>query len=135
MAMNNPYAKYKENSINIATPEELTLKLYDGSIKFAKLARMAMEEKNIQETNNNLSKSQNIIDELNFTLNMDYEVSEGLRSLYTFIKEQLVEANIQKDLKVLDEVLPIMESMRDTWKEAMEIIKKESTTAQTAGGN
>lgn len=135
MAMNNPYAQYKQNSINTATPEELTLKLYDGAIKFAKLAKMNMEEKNIPETSNNLVKSQAIIDELNITLNMDYEVSNGLRSLYLFIKEQLLDANIRKDPKILDDIIPIMEDMRDTWKEAMEVVKQQKINAKIAGVN
>lgn len=125
MAVNNPYTQYKENSINSATPAELTLMLYNGAIKFTKLAKINMESKNIQEVSKNLIKSQDIIDELNLTLNMDYDVSQELRSLYIFIKEQLVDANIQKSSKILDDIIPIMEGMRDTWKEAMEIMKKQ----------
>ncbi len=135
MAINNPYTKYKENSVNTATPEELTLMLYNGAIKFSKLARINMDEKNIQETSNNLVKAQAIIDELNFTLNMDYEISEGLRDLYDFIKEQLVETNIQKDTNILDGVIPIIEGMRDTWKEAMAVVKEEKMNPKTAEAN
>lgn len=136
MAMNNPYTQYKENSINSATPAELTLMLYNGAIKFTKLAKINMESKNLAEVSINLIKSQDIIDELNLTLNMDYDVSQELRSLYIFIKEQLVDANIQKDISILDDIIPIMEGMRDTWKEAMEIMKKQKVkpegTPQTA---
>lgn len=135
MSINNPYAQYKQNSVNTATPEELTLMLYNGAIKFAKLARINMEEKNIQETSNNLVKSQAIIDELNFTLNMDYELSENLRNLYDFIKEQLVETNIKKDTKILDGIIPIIEGMRDTWKEAMAVVKEEKMKSKTAEAN
>ncbi len=135
MAMNNPYAQYKQNSVNTATPEELTLMLYNGAIKFSKLAKISMEQKNIQETSNNLVRSQAIIDELNGTLNMDYEVSENLRGLYVFIKEQLVESNIQKDTKILDGIIPIIEGMRDTWKEAMAVIKEEKMNPKTAEAN
>lgn len=139
MAMNNPYTQYKENSINSATPAELTLMLYNGAIKFTKLAKINMESKNLQDVSINLIKSQDIIDELNLTLNMDYEISQELRSLYIFIKEQLIDANIQKDPKILDDITPIMESMRDTWKEAMEIMKKQKVspevTQQTVEAN
>ena len=43
--MNNPYAKYKEQSVTTATPEELTLMLYNGCIKFINLAEVYIEEK------------------------------------------------------------------------------------------
>lgn len=139
MAMNNPYTQYKENSINSATPAELTLMLYNGAIKFTKLAKINMESKNIQEVSINLIKSQDIIDELNLTLNMNYDLSQELRSLYIFIKEQLVDANIQKDIAILDDIIPIMEGMRDTWKEAIEVVKKQKVSPegiqQTAGAN
>lgn len=135
MAMNNPYTQYKQNSITTATPEELTLKLYNGVIKFMKIAKMNMEEKKVQDCNSNLMRSQDIIDELNMTLNMDYEISTQLRNLYNFVKEQLIEANIQKDTKILDGIIPIMEDMRDTWKEAMEIAKKGIGQTEAVGAN
>ena len=70
-----------------------------------------------------LSEEADIISELNGTLNMDYEVSNDLRSLYTFIKSRLIDANIEKDMDIIDEIIPIMEDMRDTWKEAMKIAR------------
>lgn len=135
MAMNNPYKQYKQNSVTIATPEELTLMLYNGAIKFTKLAQINMETKNIEETNTNLVKSQNIINELNMTLNMKYQVSKELRSLYVFLRGRLIDANLQKDTEILEEIVPIMEEMRDTWKQAMEVAKQERLNHQTAGVN
>lgn len=135
MSMNNPYAQYKQNSINTATPEELTLMLYNGAIKFAKLAKIHMEAKKIQDTSINLLKSQDIIDELNGTLNMNYQVSEELRKLYSFIKEQLVDANIQKNSQLLDGIIPIMEDLRDTWKEAMALAKEERINPRAVEAN
>lgn len=132
MAMNNPYKQYEQNSITTATPEELTLMLYNGAIKFAKRAYIYIEENKISEVNTNLIKAQNIISELDGTLNMDYEMSEGLSNLYIYIKEQLMEANIQKDIKILDEVIPLIEDMRDNWKEAMEVAKQERLNPKTA---
>ena len=125
MAINNPYKQYQQNSITTASPEELTLMLYNGAIKFVNIAKIHIEEKNIQEANNNLIKTQNIISELNETLDMKYDISKELRSLYIFIRERLVDANIQKDPKIIEEILPIMEQMRDTWKLAMEEAKKQ----------
>jgi len=74
----NPYAKYKENSVNTATKEELTLMLYDGCIKFMNLAKIGIEEKNIEKANDNLLKAQAIITELDITLNMDIEISKNM---------------------------------------------------------
>ncbi|CAH2211904.1 flagellar export chaperone FliS [Tepidibacter aestuarii] len=124
MAMANPYAQYKNQSINTATPEELTLKLYEGCIKFINLAMIGIDEKNIEKCNTNIIKAQNIITELNITLNMDYEISKNLRMLYDYLKERLIEANLKKDKAILEEVKDFVVEFRDTWKEAMKLARQ-----------
>ena len=124
MTANNAYAKYKEQSVNTATPEELTLMLYNGCIKFINLAEVFIDEKNIEKTNLNIQKAQAIIGELNLTLNMDYEISTNLRQLYTFVNEKLLDANISKDKKSLAEAKEIVTDLRDTCKEAMALSRK-----------
>lgn len=132
MAIGNPYKQYQQNSVTTATPEELTLMLYNGAIKFSKLARINMEDKNIVETNKNLIRTQDIISELDTSLNLDYEISQELSNLYMFIRERLIDANIEKNIEILDEIIPIIEGMRDTWKEAMEVAKQERINPQSA---
>ncbi|WP_353107394.1 flagellar export chaperone FliS [Acetoanaerobium noterae] len=122
--MNNPYAKYKEQSVTTATPEELTLMLYNGCIKFINLAEVYIEEKDYGKTNLNIQKAQDIIQELNITLNMDYEISQNLRQLYTFVNEKLLDANIKKDKQALFDAKEIVSDLRDTWKEAMALSRK-----------
>lgn len=122
--MNNPYAKYKEQSVTTATPEELTLMLYNGCIKFINLAEVYIEEKDYAKSNFNIQKAQDIIQELNITLNMDYEISQNLRQLYTFVNEKLLDANIKKDKQALFDAKEIVSDLRDTWKEAMALSRK-----------
>ena len=124
MTANNAYAKYKEQSVTTATPEELTLMLYNGCIKFINLAEVFIDDKNIEKINVNILKAQDIVNELNITLNMDYEVSENLRQLHSFVNERLIEANLRKDKKPLLEAKEIVTELRDTWKEAMALSRK-----------
>ena len=124
MTADNAYAKYKEQSVTTATPEELTLMLYNGCIKFINLAEVFIDDKNIEKINVNILKAQDIVNELNITLNMDYEVSENLRQLYSFVNERLIEANLRKDKKPLLEAKEIVTELRDTWKEAMALSRK-----------
>jgi flagellar protein fliS len=120
----NPYAKYKENSVNTATKEELTLMLYDGCIKFMNLAKIGIEEKNIEKANDNLLKAQAIITELDITLNMDIEISKNMHSLYDFALSRLVDANLKKDASLIDDAKSVIVDLRDAWKEAMNIVKR-----------
>lgn len=124
MAMKNPYAQYKTQSINTSTPEELTLKLYEGCIKFINIAMIAIDEKDIQKANVNIIKAQNIIKELNITLDMDYEISNNLRLLYDYLHTRLIDANIKKEKPILEEVKEFVVEFRDTWKEAIKLARQ-----------
>ncbi|MFW5649229.1 MAG: flagellar export chaperone FliS [Candidatus Alkaliphilus sp. MAG34] len=125
MAANNPYGQYKQSSIMTASPQRLVLMLYNGVLKFIGLSKIHIEKNDISRANESILRAQDIIQELNITLNMDYEVSGGLRSLYTYILELLIDANIYKDIKYLDEAAGMVTELRDTWKEAMRVSKTE----------
>lgn len=120
---NNPYAKIKENSINTATPEELTLMLYNGAIKFLNQAAIAIEKKDYMQANTFIQKTKDIIREFQITLDMKYEISEELNTAYDYMHRRLTDANMKKDLEILNEVLEYLRLFRDTWKEAMKIAR------------
>lgn len=121
----NALNQYKQNVVFTATPEELTLMLYDGSIKFMNIAKYSIENDDIQRAHEALIRAQDIIIELNLSLNMEYELSTNFRRLYEFILDKLIDANIQKEIEPIDEALEILTEMRDTWKEAMQQVKKK----------
>ncbi|MGE6379089.1 flagellar export chaperone FliS [Peribacillus muralis] len=125
MAINNPYQSYQQNSVNTASPGELTLMLYNGCLKFITLGRKAIEAGNIEAKNTNIIKAQNIIHELMVTLNMDVEVSKEMMSLYDFMNRRLIEANMKNDVAALDEVEVLVTDFRDTWKEVIQINRKK----------
>ena len=78
--------------------------LYNGCLKFIKLAKKAIQDKNVEEKNTNLIKAQNIIHEFMVTLNMDVKLSSELMLMYDYLHRRLVEANINSDLAILEEV-------------------------------
>lgn len=119
----NAAAAYQDSRILTASPEELTLMLYDGAIKFCNLGNMAMEKGDLQATNTNLLKAQRIIMEFRTTLNSKYSVAQDFDVMYEYIHRRLVEANLQKDRVILDEATDLIRDMRDTWKEAMKLSK------------
>jgi len=133
---NNPYMKIKTNAIMTASPQELTLMLYEGALKFANQAKKAIESEDVEKAHNLILRVQAIIEEFQATLDMTYEVSEGLALMYDYIHRRLVEANTQKDMAILDEVVEHIRELRNTWKEAMQLAKhateKESITPASA---
>jgi flagellar secretion chaperone FliS len=121
--MLNPNEVYQRNQVTTARPEELTLMLYNGGIKFIQQAKLAIEVKDFPEAHTFILKTQDIITELLVTLNMEYKISQSLQSLYEFMKRKLIEANLSKDTTILDEVQNILIELKNTWSEAMKIAK------------
>lgn len=123
----NGYNAYKTNSVNYASKEQLLLMIVDGAVKFAKIARQAIVDKDIKKSHENLVKTQDIFYELMASL----DVSKGgqwandLMRLYDFIAKKLAMANIKKDISIVDEVMPLIEEVRDMWHEAYKISKQK----------
>ncbi|MGN9163241.1 flagellar export chaperone FliS [Clostridium sulfidigenes] len=120
----NAYNAYKNNSVNYASKEQLLLMLLDGAVKFAKMARQAILDNDVKSSHENLIKTQDIFTELMITIDQNAgEWAVNMYKIYDFIKEKLFEANLKKDVKVLDEVMPLIEEVRNTWQEAYEVSK------------
>lgn len=121
----NAYNTYKNNSVNFASKDQLLLMLVDGAVKFSKIARQAILDKDIVKAHENLVKTQDIFYELMATLDVNQAETWGhqLMSIYEFIVRRLGEANIKKDTKIMNEVIPLIEDIRDTWYEAEKLSK------------
>lgn len=119
------YNQYMENSINTSSPEELIMMLYNGLIKNVMKAQTAILENQIEKRNQSIIRAQDIVHELQVSLDMKYPISESLDSLYDYIYRRLVEANIQEDGEILQEVLTFSKELRDTWGQAIKIAKRE----------
>lgn len=125
MAFPNAYAQYNNSKILTASPEELTLMLYEGAIKFCNIAEIAIEEKDIQKAHTNIIKVQRIIDYLRQTLDMKYPVAKDFEDIYVYLGRRLVQANLKKDKEILEECLEHLRSVRDTWKEVIRINREK----------
>ena len=125
MYAGNAYKTYKSNSINYASKEQLLLMLVDGAVKFSKIARQAMVDNDIKKAHENIIKTQNIFNELMISLDVSKagKWGQSLMNVYDFIVRRLVDANMKKDVKIMDEVTPLIEDVRNTWEEAYKISK------------
>ncbi len=125
MYAQSAYNAYKTNSVNYASKEQLLLMLLDGAVKFAKVGRQAIIDKDIKKSHENIIKTQNIFYELMATLDAAKggEWTNSLMNIYDFIVRRLTDANIKKDAAIMDEVIPLIEDVRDTWNQAYKISK------------
>lgn len=110
---------YKETAVTTQSREKLVVMLYDGAIKFLKLAAKAIDDKNYEEKNVYIKKAMNIVSELNVVLDMNVggEVAENLRKLYNFVLNHLREANFKCDKQRVEEVISILDTLNQGWKE------------------
>lgn len=123
MLQKQGYAAYANNKITTATPADLVLMLYEGAIKFCNIAIMGIEQKDIEKAHNNIMKVQRIIQEFQICLDHKYETAKDFDTVYNYLLQRLMEANIKKDKEILEEVLKHLRTMRDTWKEVMQLTK------------
>ena len=123
--INNAAEAYKRQQVMTATPEALTLMLYNGALRFMKEGMDAMEKKDYEQCNTSLQKAQKIIMEFQATLKMEYEISHQLMPLYDYVYNSLVEANMKSNPAKVQESIDLINELRDAWAEAMKKARQE----------
>jgi flagellar protein FliS len=118
-----------------AGPMQLRMLLYDGALKHCRQARTAIENDDFEQSYNSLSRVQNIVLELSNSLNHQQtpELCERLAALYNYLYRQLVNANLNRDVSILDEVIHLLDYERETWRQLMEKMGETSNSAPAAG--
>lgn len=117
--MVNAAEQYRQQQLMNAPPEQLTLMLYNGCLRFIEDGLIAVREKRHEDANTFLQKAQRIISEFRLTLNMDYEISHQLMPLYNYVYDRLVEGNIRSKTEPIEEAKTIITELRDAWVGAM----------------
>jgi flagellar protein FliS len=114
----NGIASYQENSVTTQSKGRLIVLLYEGAIKFMKLAIKELEAGNYEAKGQYINRAREIINELNAVLDMQAggELSGNLRKLYMFMQQRLSDANIKRDPQIIREVITIMEELNQGWK-------------------
>src|SRR4051812_45042062 len=118
---------YLRTRVLTATPEQLQLMLFDGAVRFAEQARLGLQQKNWEQSYNNISRCQKIIAELTGSLRheMDPDLCGKLASLYTFAYKRLIVANVEHEIEALDEALEVLKFQRETWAMLMDKLGKD----------
>jgi flagellar protein FliS len=114
----NGVKAYQETSVTTQSKGRLIVMLYDGAIKFLKLAIQELQAGNYEAKGRYINKARDIINELNVVLDMDGggEIASNLRRLYNFMNNHLSEANIKCDPQMIREVIDMMEGLNQSWK-------------------
>jgi flagellar protein FliS len=111
---NSAYMAYSTTKASNSN-EDLLIMLFEGALKFIRLARIAIEKKIINKKGEYISKAMAIFIELDCALDHKNggEISSNLSSLYSYMMKRLTHANINNDPSVLYEVESLLATVRD----------------------
>ena len=121
MHVKNPWKSYRQIATQTASPGQLVLMLYEGALRSLERSLPGFEiddpAESISCIHNNLHRAQEIIRELNNSLNMEQggECATTLRNLYDYFERRLWESNLKKNRRGVDEVIRHMTVLRDAW--------------------
>jgi len=120
---------YKNQQVMTSSPEQLTLLLYNGALRFLMESIVAMEQGDIQKAHNSNMRVQAIVREFVITLDMSYELSQDWAKLYEYTQYCLIQGNVKKDVEKLQQAKSVLEDMREAWVGAM----KQTHVARAVG--
>jgi flagellar protein FliS len=109
---------YQDATVTTQSKGRLIVLLYEGAIKFMKLAIKELETENYEAKGRYINRAQDIITELNAVLDVDAggEIAANLRKLYLFMNDRLSQANTKRDSQMIREVITLMEGLNQGWK-------------------
>jgi flagellar secretion chaperone FliS len=108
---------YFENQVLSASQDKLLIMLFEGAINFLKRINYIDFEKDIEIRNYNINKATAIINELQCTLNMEYEdISQPLYLLYDYMRNRLLEGNMNKKKEYIDEVISMLIELKESFQ-------------------
>jgi flagellar secretion chaperone FliS len=125
--MQMPLNQYQQTHVTTSSPEKILLMLYDGAINFSRIAVEKAASGDNSERGKYVSKAQAIVAELMNTLDHEVggDIAKHLERLYMFIINEYVQANVNNSVSSLENTIKILSLLRDTWVEAIEMVKRE----------
>lgn len=111
---------FTESAIHQKSPQEITALLYEACITNLEDAITDINNKDYVLANRKLQKANDILHRLGAGLNYDAGIiADQLDMLYNYMADKLVEANLKKDVTIIQEVLNSLEEITVAWNKAM----------------
>ena len=122
------FRQYKRSSIETADKLGLIIMCYDKTILCLQHAKDHLKNNEIEKKVQKLQKALDIISELQSSLNFDKgdKIAKSLDSLYTYLTNRIILADIQKDFTIFDECINILNELKSAW-EGIKTEKQETT--------
>ena len=115
----NPYQQYRATKVETAGSVDLVVMLYQGAVKFIRLAVEALEQDDHKTAHTNFVRAQDIVVELLGSLNREAggQIATQLAGVYDYCFRRLIHANVKKDVVPAQEVLGIFRDLGKAWQQ------------------
>ena len=112
------FGAYQRSEILTADPMKLVVLCYNAAISNLKIAKERIYEKQFEAKEVAVNKALDIISELMSSLdfNRGGEVAKNLNALYAYMLQRIPYGDASQDISVFDEIISILEQLRDAWK-------------------
>ncbi len=123
--MNNPYSAYEQNFAQIESKEDLLIKTYEEIFSNLNIAKLAIEENDIKTKAENLTKVTDAILILQASLDMENggEIAKNLFNIYDFCINELLKANLENNVEIIDNIIEVLTPIYEGFKEARASLK------------
>ncbi len=127
--------QYKRTDLLTTDRVQIVYMLYEGALNHLKIARRKIENGDIVSKGQHFSKATLIISELSNVLDMERggEISRNLRSLYEYVLQRLLYANLNNDITAIEDSERVIETLKSGWKEMMEGMKQKQPVGVRIG--
>jgi len=109
---------------------ELVVLLYDGIAESLVTARGHLERKEFRDAGRQFTRAMTIVSGLRETLDFDMgsPVAQDLLKFYNSLTSQVIHAQTQRDLALLDKCIDWVKSVREAW---IELCRRDDPTYET----
>ncbi len=123
---------YLRTQVETANPAKLMLMLYDGAIRYLNRAIGSLDLGVRDGFSADVVNAQKIVTELMFSLDpsKNPEVATNLERLYEYMVRQLGLGLVRGDASPVKEVKGLLESLRESWQEAVTKAIEEGLVAK-----
>jgi flagellar secretion chaperone FliS len=112
-------ARYRDVAVKTANPIQLIVMLYDGAIQSLQQAQEFLKRRDIAGRARAINRATAIISELQASLNFKEggDIAFSLNRLYSYMRQQVFNANVEQRPEPLAEVVRLLENLRSAWHE------------------
>lgn len=120
IASRNPASAYREQMVQTANGPRLLVMLCDRLQVDVERSLVALEANDLKMVNESLQHAQKIVRVLRSALDPDgFHGGHELLSVYVFIENHLVKANLEKSAAMIQECANLIAPIREAWTKAV----------------